>query len=232
MRGGRRGGRRWIGLALLLLLAPPAAADARAERQLDDLEALLTRGEHLKVIERSERLRARLVARAGADDAALEPAARTLVLQAIAEANLGRDDVALWHWYAAQSYLPHLPELDLAAYGRAREILEGRAVADLPASQQAPAAPEGARYRAVRIRHSVEPTYPKSLRRSGRQGKVRLKLVVDASGEPRRPVVLDGGLVPAMAFPVLDSLANWRFDPATEDGNAVPVWYEIEVAYR
>ena len=184
---------------------------------------------------RSKALRAKMIGRVGGASKLLPLAARTLVVQSVAEANLGRDDDARWHFYAAQSWIADLPRLDLDRYGRATDVLSADdsqrwtepVVVDQSASYGEPAP-----YRQVSIRRAVQPEYPKSLLKSGMQGSVRVELVVDASGRPRRPRVLDAGLVPTMAFPALDALQHWRFEPASRGGEEIAVLYELRIDYR
>lgn len=226
----------WWSLVLLVaaaLLPLKAEAAERWEKEISKLEAGLQSGEWKKTVERAVKLRGKIIEKVPEPAVLAVPAARTLVVQAIAEANLGRDEAALWHWIAAQNWLDGLPEQDLSAYGRARDILEGRSLADLP--EGAPGPPvvgeKAPRYREVKIRRIVRPVYPSALVKSGMEGKVRVRLVVKADGRPFRPEVLDAGLVPTMAFPALDALGQWQFDPATEEGKPVPVVFEVDVRY-
>lgn len=214
--------------------APELRASDRWKSRLDRVENRLEAGDWKGALKGSVELRQKMVARL--DDAAevLPWAARTLVLQAIAEANLGRADDARWHWYSAQSYLDDLPELDLSGYGRAAELLSALSADDMPDEWVAPATAEdrGDRYREVEIREPVEPRYPRSLRRSAMEGKVSLEIVVDASGRARRPRILDAGLVPTMAFPILDAVQRWRFVAARRGDEPVAVLYRVRIDYR
>jgi len=218
----------WMILAPLDTLVEGADWDSPLQR----LETLLEAGEYKRAVKRARKVRARIVADISEAGESTRPAAETLVIQAVAEANLGRDHDALWHWYLAQSYLPGLPELDLQSMGRAAELLQGRAVEDLPPEVAVAPAAEDSRYREVKIRGTHAPSYPKSLAKSGREGVARIRFLIDDQGRQSRPVVVDGGFVPTMAFPVAESLRRWRFAPAEEDGEPLHVWYELDVRYR
>jgi TonB family protein len=215
-----------------VLLAWPAAGADRA-RKLEGLQELLERREWKQAAERAERLREDLVADLEEAESALPSIAQTLVLQAIAEANLGRDEKAVWHWQTAENYLPGLAETDLAAYGRAAEILASEPPAAAPAPVAAANEPgkRRDRYREVKIRTAVQPTYPKSLRKTGQEGSVVVRVVVGLDGRPHRPLVKDAGIVPTMAFPALEALQAWRFAPAERDGQPIEVYYELRIRY-
>lgn len=222
-----------VGVTVCVTLAPLNSIEAADwDRPLQRLEALLEAGEYRRVVKRAPKVRSRIVADISEAAESTRPAAETLVIQAVAEANLGRDDDALWHWYLAQSYLPGLPDLDLGSMGRAAELLEGRGVEDLPPEMALAPAAEGSRYREVKIRATHAPTFPKSLAKSGREGVARIRFLIDDQGRQSRPMVVDGGFVPTMAFPVAESLRRWRFAPAEEDGKPLHVWYELEIHYR
>jgi len=222
------------------LAAVPGDAHAARDRwatAIARLEKCLAEKDWKATLDRAVRVRQSMVERIDDTEELLKPLAQTLALQALAEANLGRDDDAVWHWQAAQGWLEGLEMKDLSAYGRAKEILAApMPPTSLPA---APSAPPGAtpptagpvRYQQVKIRQAVRPVFPSSLRKSGKEGKVRVRLIVGADGHPRQPRVLTAGVVPSMAFPVLDALRRWLFDPASEGQRLLDVEYELEIRY-
>jgi hypothetical protein len=227
--------------ALLLAVAPAgraAAAPDKWAREISGLEERLAKREWKDTLDRAVALRQKMLDRIDEAEELVQPLARSLALQALAEANLGRDDDALWHWQAAGSWLPGLDGKDLSSYGLAREVLAPQPAAATPtappplAGNSPKPSPSGAeRYQPVRIRQAVRPVFPASLAKSAKRGKVRVRLVVGADGRPRQPAVLAAGIVPSMAFPVLDALLHWRFDPAADGKRPIAVQYEIEVRY-
>jgi TonB family protein len=222
MRGG-------VFTALLLLAALAGQADAATDRwakEVARLEERLAKKDWKETLDRSVDLRRKMLERIDEAGELIKPLAQTLALQALAEANLGRDDDALWHWQAAQSWLEGLDRKDLTPYGRAREIL-----ANPPSPPAAPALVGKGSYQPVRIRQAVHPVYPGSLRKTGKEGKVRVRLIIGPDGRPSRPAVLASGIVPSMAFPVLDALRTWLFDPATDAKRPLAVEYEVEIRY-
>lgn len=220
-----------LGAVLCASLAWPAAA-ADWGRKLDGLQELLERREWKEAAERGARLREDLVAHF--EDAGSTPQliAQTLVLQAIAEANLGRDEKAVWHWQTAENYLEGLAETDLSAYGRAAEVMASESPAATPAAAGAPEPGKRRnRYREVKVRTAVQPSYPKSLRKTGQEGHVVVRVIVGVDGKAHQPLVKEAGIVPTMAFPALEALQGWRFTPAERDGRPVAVYYELRIRY-
>jgi hypothetical protein len=221
---------------LLLLAAFPGGAHAATDRwakEIARLEKSLEKGDWKGTLDRAVRVRQSMIERIDEAEELIKPLAQTLALQALAEANLGRDDDAIWHWQAAQIWLDGLEKKDLSAYARAQEVLASPADGSLPpgAMGAMPLPDEPGRYQQVRIRQAVHPVFPSSLRKSGKEGKVRVRLIIGADGRARQPSVLAAGIVPSMAFPVLEALRNWLFDPASEGKRPVAVEYELEIQY-
>lgn len=83
-----------------------------------------------------------------------------------------------------------------------------------------------------RLVERIDPVYPPSARAEKRQGKVIVQGVVDTTGRVRAPVLLK---VPEgcedLAASVVDAVSRWRYEPATIDGNPVPVYFTIVVKF-
>lgn len=225
-----------LGGLLLLLAAVPSGAHTATDRwakEIARLEKGLAERDWKGTLDRAVRVRQSMVERIDDAEELVKPLAQTLALQALAEANLGRDDDAVWHWQAAQIWLEGLEKKDLSGYARAREVLEPSVTGSLPpgAIGSTPTAPGPRRYQEVRIRQTLHPVFPSSLRKSGKEGKVRVRLIIGADGRARQPCVLAAGIVPSMAFPVLDALHHWLFEPASDGQRPVAVEYELEIRY-
>lgn len=63
------------------------------------------------------------------------------------------------------------------------------------------------------------------------QGTCLVQLIVDAKGEPTH-IRLVRSLAPSLDQEALRAVAQWRFRPATREGQPVPVIITIEVAFR
>ena len=64
----------------------------------------------------------------------------------------------------------------------------------------------------------VDPKYPSSAARKGREGWVRLSYVIDEEGRVKDPVVEDFFGSPAFKRSALSAVKKWQYEPAIKDG--------------
>lgn len=76
-----------------------------------------------------------------------------------------------------------------------------------------------------------DPEYTEEARRAKIQGTCVLGLIVDAEGHPRDIRVIRG-LGYGLDAKALETVRQWRFDPARKDGQPVNVQVSVEVAFR
>jgi TonB family protein len=77
----------------------------------------------------------------------------------------------------------------------------------------------------------TDPEYTEEARAAKFQGVVMLKAVVDTEGAPQDvSVVRSLGL--GLDEKAIECVKNWKFRPATKDGNPVAMWVTIEVNFR
>ncbi|HEX9945863.1 MAG TPA: energy transducer TonB [Thermoanaerobaculia bacterium] len=148
---------------------------------------------------------------------------------ALAEAGLGREEDALWHWHIAQNLdRAVLSEGPLAAYGKAGELLARH---PLRWRDEAPAGWTVFPARAVRPGRKLEGELPKLSADVGLVSapkSLKVQAVIDAEGRLREPLVISGG-VPGMIWEVLEGLRGWRYEPARQGDQAVAVFRELTV---
>lgn len=78
---------------------------------------------------------------------------------------------------------------------------------------------------------ATAPAYTERARTAGARGEVRLRAVINERGEVEQPRIVQGlpyGLSEAAA----DAVRQWRFTPATREGEPVPVYYYLAVEFR
>ncbi len=152
--------------------------------------------------------------------------ARAEGLVALAEAALGRDDDAVWHWQVAQNLDLGLRYRDLAPYGGAGDLLR-RHPLRLPATRPAPggAANDGEETPERPPRARVAPEARFDAATLGHPDVARIEVLVGSDGRPREPVVLSGES-PGLLLTALDALGEWRFTPAERGGRPVAVRFE------
>jgi TonB family protein len=78
----------------------------------------------------------------------------------------------------------------------------------------------------------AQPSYPDSAQLAGEQGDVMVGVYVSRSGRPR-----NARIVQSSGFRDLDEAAeeaavNWRYIPATEDGDTVSSWTTVKLHFE
>lgn len=166
---------------------------------------------------------------------------RAVAYQAIAEAALGRQEEARWHWYLAQNLDGSLRNLDLTPYGAAGDFLRRHVLAP-PEEQHAelvdvldPVRPEGSAstsFKEPERTKTVYPRRPQDLSHRDRFSEsVYTLITVNKEGLIEQPLVVSGNLYPGMLYKAFDALRQWRFTPATLDGKPVPYRYIVPVVF-
>jgi protein TonB len=102
-----------------------------------------------------------------------------------------------------------------------------------PAAAPKPALPRrihvGGNVEAARLEHEVAPIYPRLAKDARIGGVVRLKAVIDPSGNIERLVVVSGH--PILAQAAIDAVKQWVYKPTYLNGNPVEVDTEIDVRF-
>ena len=76
------------------------------------------------------------------------------------------------------------------------------------------------------------PEYPMEARRRGFEGKVVLRVEVSAAGRPLQVTVLTSSGHSSLDQAALDAVERWRFEPATQAGQAVAGAANVPVQFR
>ena len=79
---------------------------------------------------------------------------------------------------------------------------------------------------------SPEPNYPAAALRRGMEGVVILLVTVDAEGRVTRVRVLESSGYGLLDRAAQDGVRKWRFDPASENGKAVPGAARVPIRFR
>ena len=94
----------------------------------------------------------------------------------------------------------------------------------------APAAPVGGEVKSARIISSVPPAYPALARTQHVAGDVRIDALIDATGRVTTMKVVAGPTLLQQA--AMDALRQWKYQPATLDGKAVPMHLTVTIQFR
>jgi len=81
----------------------------------------------------------------------------------------------------------------------------------------------------VRILHSVTPVYPPLAKMAHRQGEVVVRMTIDTAGVPTDVEAVSGQDV--FTIPALQAARQWRFAPATQNGQAVPATFLLTLKF-
>lgn len=77
---------------------------------------------------------------------------------------------------------------------------------------------------------SVQPVYPSLAKSQHVSGDVRLDALIDANGRVTTMKIVSGPTLLQQA--AMDSLRQWRYQPATLDGKAVPMHLTVTLQFR
>lgn len=77
-----------------------------------------------------------------------------------------------------------------------------------------------------------QPRYPRAARRRGLEGRVILRVFVEADGRVRSVDVIHSSTHAMLDEAAIEALRRWQFDPARRSGMAVASWVDIPVAFR
>ncbi|MFQ5526683.1 MAG: energy transducer TonB [Thermoanaerobaculia bacterium] len=81
------------------------------------------------------------------------------------------------------------------------------------------------------VSHSVAPEYPAAAKDAGTTGLVVVRTVIASNGSIRDAWVTQP-LDPALDAAALEAVRDWTFEPATLDGKAVDVYYNLTINFQ
>jgi Gram-negative bacterial TonB protein C-terminal len=188
-----------------------------------------------------------IVETAGTGEGASYSLAVVSAFRAIAAAGMGDAEEAAWHWDTALNLFPDIATTQVAPYGPAAAELQRRQLREpepdelrnqvLKLVGQEGSVDVRLGDRTLNVTRPVivkqpRPDFPTALSILGADGVVVVSVIIGEAGRPRQPRVLtlqDGG--PAMKYVALDSLREWRFEPAKLEGKPVAVYYALTVNF-
>lgn len=86
-------------------------------------------------------------------------------------------------------------------------------------------------FRPPRLVHKVEPEYTEAARGAKVEGRVMLSVEVDPDGLAHH-LRIEQSLDPGLDEKAKEAVRQWRFAPATKDGEPVAVRATIEINFR
>lgn len=161
---------------------------------------------------------------------------RLALQRAIANANLGNENDALWYWHTAQNLDKSIADTDLAPYGKAAALFAShplRQPGAVPAGRDVKRSPffaSGVTPPRAQARDDVPTVLENTAARDQYVAPVRVEVIIDAQGRLQQPVVEAPAIHhPAVLYGTLETIRSWSYDPATQDGKPVDCLYEVEM---
>jgi len=77
-----------------------------------------------------------------------------------------------------------------------------------------------------------KPVYPDSARAAGEQGTILIDVLVHASGRPGQFRVAQSSGYGDLDAAAVQTVLNWKYVPATRDGDPVSDWATVKVVYE
>ena len=157
-------------------------------------------------------------------DRAMYTLAMTVAYRAVAEAGLQRYDEADWYWHVARSLYP---TFDPSPYGEAGAWLKEHSDEQID-TIDAPLAD---------IRQPVcvnkrEPKYPLGAVIGSIAEPIVVRVVIDRDGTVRHPRILNPTISPTLVYAATEAVKKWQFQPASVDGKACPMDFELTVNFQ
>lgn len=112
-----------------------------------------------------------------------------------------------------------------------REMPPAPAVPAVPAAPSAPAPVTQARFDADYLRNPA-PVYPALSRRMGEEGKVLLRVFVEADGQPGQIETRSGSGSPRLDQAALDAVRRWKFVPARRGDETIGAWVLVPIVFN
>ncbi len=156
-------------------------------------------------------------------DRAVYTFALTVAYRAVAEAGLQKYDEADWYWHVARSLYPRF---DLSPYGKAGAWLAERTKETI----------EGVDAPLTTIQQPVclnrrDPKYPVGAVIGGVAEPIKVRVLIDRDGSVRHPSLVSPTAAPTLVYAATEAVKSWRFQPASVDGKACPMEFELTVNF-
>ncbi|HEY6138903.1 MAG TPA: energy transducer TonB [Thermoanaerobaculia bacterium] len=213
-------------LFLLLLATSAYATDPLIVRIGASATALKT-GDYAGALKIDERLIRDMLDRLGPGQEESKWFAVAVVHKAVALAGLGREDDAIWYWHVALNILPAIAETDMSMFGAPAVFLKQHPL-------QHPEIPLVAwNVKPPSTRTRVQPRYPLGMRTFGVTDiAIVIQAVIDKEGNVRDIEVKRAPPTATLTFAALEALRQWKFHPATIDGKAIDVAFNLTANFK
>jgi len=157
-------------------------------------------------------------------DRAAYTLALTIAYRAVAEAGLEKYDEADWYWHVARSLYP---KFDVTPYGAAGAWLAERTTETVESVD----APPSAIQQPVCLNRR-DPKYPVGAVVGGVAEPITVRVLIDRDGAVRHPNLVSPTTAPTLVYAATEAVKRWQFQPASVDGKACPIEFELTVNFQ
>ena len=232
MESSRSGGglRAVAATAAVVLLAGALAAPSSAQPQLGaKWRGAITRADQDLQAGRSERVRKKMSRLLEEMKSKIEsgPGAgwylgSAAAMRAVAEAGLGNERQAAWDWHMAVSLHSEYEGMDLARYGEAGAVLRTALEADAAET----VANMNPSFEPPKRLQAPEPAYPLAKKAACLEESIVIDSAIGRDGVPFRPRLMTPSY-PVMGLAAMETLRDWRFEPARLAGEPTAVRFTL-----
>jgi TonB family protein len=217
-------------IVLLFLAATDALAASAAQKFVDmlgDSGDFIKAGKYAEAMKLDDTVIAQMGEHYVSGEATAQLFSIAVAHKALALAGLGREDDALWYWYAAASIYPAIARSDMSAFGAA-----GKFLAERPPKPLEVRVPKGAQIVPAKIVKKVETKYPTRSLQTLVENPVVVEFIVGRDGRAHTPRIVGDIPAPILAFATLEALRQWQFTPATADGQPIDAPFRMTFGYK
>jgi TonB family protein len=162
----------------------------------------------------------------------------TIAYRAMAEAGLGNYEEADWYRHVALAMAPQVAQLDTKPFGEPGAWFTGRETdATSPTSMASSSSvlsdyvPTPSRVDPV-CTYKKMPKYPLGAVLGKVSAPVIVHVLIDSDGTVRHPTVVSQSLAPTLIYAATEAVRQWQFQPATVDGKACPMEFDLTVSFQ
>lgn len=133
---------------------------------------------------------------------------------------------------AAQAPAANLPAVSVPPDPRPLPPVETRAAPSAPPAPPAPPAPIVPPNFNANYLDNPAPMYPPLARRMGEEGRVMLRVYVEASGLPSKVEIRTSSGSERLDQAALEAVKRWKFVPAKQGDQAVPAYVVVPISFN
>ncbi|HEY0156087.1 MAG TPA: TonB family protein [Thermoanaerobaculia bacterium] len=226
---------RTLAFLACLAVSVSARADVVAEwqKKIADSTKALESGEYKRSLGLAESVVRQMIERLGLGEASTKAFGVAVMHKAVALAGLGKHDDAIWYWQVASSLHPELAKRDLSAFGEAGKFLaENGEPRKPPVAEAGDGKPRTAELTPPKLLKHTLPTFPGGAHAMGAGGQLVVEVVITETGTVTSPVIEQPLSAPTLSYVALEAVRRWRFQPAKNQGEPVPVIFKLTVGFK